>query len=151
MEPVLPSGAARCDARWSTRARQYLPHTRTPRTVPVTFHYRRTDPLAVEAVFRCPSHGDDVVWTLGRDLLSCGISSLTGTGDVVLWPGRGRSRVWLRLGPDTGHALLSISRPELAAWLRTTYALVPPGTEEEHLDWTPIHRLLSSPRPPHRT
>ncbi|EFL19493.1 predicted protein [Streptomyces sp. C] len=135
-------GAARRDARWSTFARQYLPHPSHPLTVPVTFTYRSDDPLCVKAVFHCRQ---DIIWVLGRDLLAAATRSLVGSSDVVGWPDPvDGGRLWLRLGPHPDHALLSLDRTQLIAWLQITYTLVPPGTEEEHMDWTPIHRLLAA-------
>ncbi|MFG2621251.1 SsgA family sporulation/cell division regulator [Streptomyces sp. NPDC048507] len=140
-----PSRSARHDARWSTVARQYLPHCETPLLVPVTFGYRRSDPLRVRAAFHCPQN-DDVVWDLGRDLLAAGTRSASGGGDVLVWPADGtesQPQVWLRLGPQHTHALLALDRTRLLAWLDTTYALVPADSEEDHLDWRPIELLLA--------
>ncbi|MFF3728547.1 SsgA family sporulation/cell division regulator [Streptomyces erythrochromogenes] len=141
METTPRSGSARRDARWSTFARQYLPHG-APLTIPVTFSYRRSDPLCVRAVFHCP-HGNDVTWVLGRDVLAAATRTLTGSSDIIGWPDPVDGRLWLRLGPSPDHALLSLDRDQLTAWLQITYTLVPPGTEEDHLDWTPIHLLLA--------
>ncbi|MFJ3636628.1 SsgA family sporulation/cell division regulator [Streptomyces sp. NPDC090112] len=143
METTSHSSAARPDACWTTVARQYLPHERMPLTTPVTFSYRRRDPLCIRAVFHCP-HDNDVVWDLGRDMLAGATRTLTGGSDVLAWPEASGDRLWLRLGPaDADQALLSIDRILLSAWIETTYLLVPPGTEEDHLDWTPLHRLLT--------
>ncbi|MFF3013823.1 SsgA family sporulation/cell division regulator [Streptomyces sp. NPDC057939] len=142
MDATSRSGSARRDARWSTLARQYLPQRAAPLAIPVTFAYRRSDPLCVHAVFHCPQ-GDDVTWMLGRDVLAAATRTLTGSGDIIGWPDPIDSRLWLRLGPSPGHALLSLDRDQLSAWLQNTFTLVPPGTEEDHLDWTPIHELLA--------
>ncbi|MFE5561185.1 SsgA family sporulation/cell division regulator [Streptomyces sp. NPDC056544] len=141
METTSRSGSARRDARWSTFARQYLPHG-TVLTIPVTFAYRRSDPLCVRADFH-RLHGDDVTWILGRDLLAATTHTLTGSNDIIGWPDPVDGRLWLRLGPQPDHALLSLGRDQLTAWLQITYTLIPPGTEEDHLDWTPIHQLLA--------
>ncbi|MEV6584103.1 SsgA family sporulation/cell division regulator [Streptomyces sp. NPDC051582] len=131
--------------RWSTVARQYDAPGHWPTPIPVTFLYRRADPLCVQAIFHGPG-GDDVVWRLGRDLLIAGTRALTGSGDVAVWPASAatpNSLVWLRLGPEDGRALLSVDRAHLSAWLMSTCLLVPPGTEEEHLDWALMDQLLA--------
>ncbi|MER5807881.1 SsgA family sporulation/cell division regulator [Streptomyces sp. NPDC002033] len=140
-----PSRSARHDARWSTVAHQYLPHCDAPLLVPVTFGYRRSDPLRVRATFHCPQD-DDVVWDLGRDLLATGTRTVSGGADLLVWPAEGpepQRQVWLRLGPQHTHALLALDRTGLLAWLETTYALVPADSEGDHLDWTPIEQLLA--------
>ncbi|MGW7316572.1 SsgA family sporulation/cell division regulator [Streptomyces sp. NPDC054865] len=142
METTPRSGAARREAHWATHARQYLPHARVRLSVPVTFSYRRSDPLCVRAVFHCPL-GSDITWNLGRDLLATATRTLVGGCDILGWPDPVDGRLWLRLGPHPEHALLSIDRAQLTAWLQTTYTLVPPGAEEDHLDWTPIQQLLT--------
>ncbi|MFD6877776.1 MULTISPECIES: SsgA family sporulation/cell division regulator [unclassified Streptomyces] len=108
----------------------------------MTFSYRRSDPLCVRAVFHCPL-GSDITWNLGRDLLATATRTLVGGCDILGWPDPVDGRLWLRLGPHPEHALLSIDRAQLTAWLQTTYTLVPPGAEEDHLDWTPIQQLLT--------
>ncbi|MFE2877684.1 SsgA family sporulation/cell division regulator [Streptomyces roseus] len=142
MQTTPSSDAAR---RWCTVARQYDPRDHRPTPVPVTFLYRRADPLCVQATFHSPTNGD-VVWKLGRDVLIAGTRAPAGSGDVAVWPASAATPngvVWLRLGPEGEHALLSLDRAQMSAWLMTTCLLVPPGTEEDHLDWTLLDRLLA--------
>ncbi|MFI6150832.1 SsgA family sporulation/cell division regulator [Streptomyces sp. NPDC051109] len=131
---------------WSTVACQYHPHGHRPTPAPVTFLYRRADPLCVQATFHSPRSGA-VVWDLGRDLLIAGTRALTGEGDVCIWPASAATRnglVGAATGSEDGRALLSLDRTQLSAWLMTTCLLAPPGTEEDHLDWTLMDRLLAN-------
>ncbi|MEW2588131.1 SsgA family sporulation/cell division regulator [Streptomyces virginiae] len=140
METTPRSGTAHRDAHWSTLACHYPSQGQVRLTIPVTFSYRRSDPLCVQAVFHCQQ---DVTWVLGRDMLASATCALTDGSDIAGWPDPVDGRLWLRLGAHPDQALLSLDREQLAAWLRITYALVPPGTEEDHLDWTPILQLLT--------
>jgi hypothetical protein len=94
------------------------------------------DPLAVEALF--DDGGDEPVrWVFARDLLSAGLDHRSGDGDVVVWPtidADGTRAVHVRLRSPHGDALLEASADAIQAFLVATWALVPPGTEHEHLD-----------------
>lgn len=98
--------------------------------------YTATDPLAVEALFDDDSP-EPIRWVFARDLLAAGLDRRTGEGDVVVWPTHdadGRPAVHLRLRSPDGDALLEGSAVALAEFLAATWRLVPPGTEQEHLD-----------------
>ncbi|HEX2363208.1 MAG TPA: SsgA family sporulation/cell division regulator [Jiangellaceae bacterium] len=98
--------------------------------------YTMHDPLAVEALFN--DGGDEPVrWVFARDLLSAGLDHRFGDGDVVVWPtidAEGTRAVHVRLRSPHGDALLEASADAVQAFLVATWALVPPGTEHEHLD-----------------
>ncbi|MGW0902896.1 SsgA family sporulation/cell division regulator [Streptomyces sp. NPDC002853] len=127
--------------------------------------YRATDPYAVEAVFE---PGDaNVNWTFARDLLSQGLHTATGDGDVTVWPSTAPSacpqsatgegdesdgaRTYVELKPPSGTALLSLPRARVEEFLNQTFSLVPPGTEHAHtgsslLDLeTRLHQLAAHP------
>src|SRR3954451_18738859 len=99
-----------------------------------TLRYRPVDPYAVEATFRA---GDEAIsWVLGRDLLSDGLQSECGDGDVRVWPTveDQRAVVMLQLTSPDGSALLAADAAGLEAFLSRTYDAVPLGYESEHLD-----------------
>lgn len=106
-------------------------------SVPVRtdLRYDPADPYAVRAVFHT---GDEksVEWVFTRALLAEGMHQLAGTGDVGVWPSRshGRDVVSISLSTDTGEALLEAPAHALKSFLKRTDAVVPPGTEHQHID-----------------
>ncbi|WP_328923386.1 SsgA family sporulation/cell division regulator [Streptomyces sp. NBC_00190] len=110
-----------------------------------TFRWRPDAPLDVELTFH-PVGGSDVTWVLGRDLLSRGIRTLAGEGDVRIQPTAGPGRagqVLLRLGAKPPIALFTLDRAELHSWLEETWAVVPAGAEADCLDWEFLGGLLA--------
>ena len=99
------------------------------------YTYLRSEPYAVTVVFR--TRGLELPWTFGRDLLAHGLEIGTGDGDVRVWPGEdphGRRVVSLELTSPDGHLIVEADLTEVAAFVEESFALVPPGTEGEHLD-----------------
>jgi hypothetical protein len=114
-----------------------------------TLRYQPSDPYAVEATFRA---GDEAIsWVLGRDLLSEGLTKVSGEGDVRVWPtvdlgeSDEKSRVvMLQLSSPDGRALLAAPAEEVGAFLAETYQVVAPGDEGDHLDIeSVVERLLA--------
>lgn len=113
---------------------------------PTQLHYDAMDPYAVTATFLF-GEGFEVEWVLARDLLGDGLHRQTGEGDVVLRPSTGApsAEVELMLSVPDGHARVTLPAETLAAFLRASHHVVPPGTESEYLDLdTTIMRLLSN-------
>jgi hypothetical protein len=105
--------------------------------LPVTsrFSFRKDDPFAVELRFLVD--GDQwVTWTFARSLLEEGISNPAGEGDVQIWPGtrEGERCIFLHTRSPHGAATFLISLTTAVEFLLSTYALVPSGTESDHLD-----------------
>lgn len=101
--------------------------------LPVTarLQYTSRDPWAVSMVFaadRCAP----VVWVFARDLLVDGMRSLTGVGDVRIFPA-GDSVVLDLASPD-GSARLVASAADLAAFVSETASVVPSGREVDFVD-----------------
>jgi hypothetical protein len=97
--------------------------------------YDAADPYAVRVSFHTGS-GEAVQWTFGRQLLTGGVTSPTGYGDVRTWPAtteRGPV-VCLSLRSPSGSALFELPVPDLVEFLTMTYAAVPTGTESQHVD-----------------
>ncbi|MFH8625952.1 SsgA family sporulation/cell division regulator [Streptomyces vietnamensis] len=81
-----------------------------------------------------------VTWCIGRDLLYQGLFSLSGLGDVQVWPEHsdGEPTAWLRLHPYGLPALFELPVPPLAAWLEHTYRIVPAGSDLDGVDWDAV-------------
>ena len=101
--------------------------------------YDVADPYAVTVSFHTGTGagGNDVVqWTFARSLLSDGVTSPAGEGDVQVWPstGHGGPVVCLSLSSPSGRALFEVPLSDLVEFLGRTYEAVPTGSESEHVD-----------------
>ncbi|MEV2276177.1 SsgA family sporulation/cell division regulator [Nocardiopsis sp. NPDC049922] len=113
--------------------------------------YDPSDPYAIQITFLLDVDEPDfvVAWTISRDLLTEGITSWAGDGDV-------RVQVWVPLPRLVSVELLDshdgrwsrflARRDDLADFLRHTYTLVPAGTEQMDVD-TAVERLLTGTAP----
>jgi hypothetical protein len=113
---------------------------------PTQLHYDAMDPYAVTATFLL-AEDLEVEWVLARDLLGDGLQRQCGDGDVVLRPSTeaDSADVELVLSVPRGHARVTLPAETVAAFLRASHAVVPPGAEPEYLDLdTTIMRLLSN-------
>lgn len=103
--------------------------------VPVSLTYDPHAPYAVALVFHTAE--GDVTWMVARDLLVVGAGSPTGDGDVMVWPALTpdlEDAVVIRLQAPGGRLVLRLDLADLDDFLARTLALVPRGTESEHLD-----------------
>lgn len=109
--------------------------------------YRVSDPYAVTALFETGAERP-VRWVFARDLLDEGLVHDVGEGDVQVVPGQdllGRHTVQMRLASPDGVAVLEAEADAVLEFLGRSYALVPPGTESEHLDLdADLARLLAA-------
>jgi hypothetical protein len=107
--------------------------------VPAVLGYDPTDPYAVQISFGeigttangslVPPDGG-ITWLLARDLLRTGLDRPAGDGDVRIWPAHSAADVlFLHLRAPSGEALFELSRGAVAAFLRHTDGMVPPGSE----------------------
>ncbi|WP_112261348.1 SsgA family sporulation/cell division regulator [Lentzea terrae] len=92
----------------------------------VDLHYRSDDPHAVTMRFQ--ARDQESTWLVGRELLSDGLLSPAGLGDVRLRPEHGDLLV-LELFTEDSHAVFHLSADELGRFLDSTYAVVPAGQE----------------------
>ncbi|GAC1611060.1 MAG: SsgA family sporulation/cell division regulator [Mycobacteriales bacterium] len=100
--------------------------------------YDVTDPYAVQVAFHAGATtvSEVVEWTFARQLLTDGVASPVGAGDVQVWPSTsgGQPVVCLSLSSPSGKALFEVPVPELVEFLAQTYAAVPTGAESQYVD-----------------
>ncbi|MFJ5233823.1 SsgA family sporulation/cell division regulator [Kitasatospora sp. NPDC088391] len=99
------------------------------------FRYDAAAPYEVRLTFHL-GRPDEADWVFSRDLLRDGLLSLSGHGDIKLWPAScpcHGATVHLALDSPHGSALLEAPRPQVAAWLARTYTVVPDGWDGELL------------------
>lgn len=97
--------------------------------------YDHADPYAVRVAFH--TGGADVVeWTFARGLLTDGVTHPVGEGDVQVWPSHsnGRPVVCISLSSPSGRAMFEAPLTPLVEFLTRTYAVVPTGSESDHVD-----------------
>ncbi|MGW1627258.1 SsgA family sporulation/cell division regulator [Streptomyces sp. NPDC002172] len=112
------------------------------------FRFDPESPLVVCVEFLIEG-GPRVLWRIGRDLLQQGLYSVSGLGDVQIWPSHpeDRATALLQLASRDMAALFELPVPPLAEWLEYTYRLVPAGRELAELDWdVATEDLLQGPR-----
>lgn len=104
------------------------------------------DPWAVRLAFQTGGLRDDgiVEWIFARELLTRGIDSTVGEGDVRVWPAsRGYERIIkLAMCSPSGSALFEIKRDSLVDFLQQTYFVVPTGDEAAAVDFDAELALL---------
>jgi Streptomyces sporulation and cell division protein, SsgA len=101
--------------------------------------YSSEDPYAMRIAF---NDGEDeaVEWTFARDLLSTGIESCEGMGDVRVWPsasswgGVAGNVVNIELRAPSGRAHFEAPVEEISEFVRRTYEIVPAGKESDHVN-----------------
>ncbi|MFE5587012.1 SsgA family sporulation/cell division regulator [Kitasatospora sp. NPDC056531] len=93
---------------------------------------------------RCTGDSAQVCWYFSRELLNEGRHGPVGRGDVTVRPGpEGEVLITLR-GPTGNAAVLSAPGETVTAFLSESFALVPAGSESDHLDVdAAVARLLA--------
>ncbi|MFF7191967.1 SsgA family sporulation/cell division regulator [Streptomyces sp. NPDC008222] len=120
---------------------EYLVETRlvaaAPRmpSIPATLHYDPRDPFAVRMTFPAPAslEGDEVCWTLARDLLAAGLVEPEGRGDVRVRP-YSLDHTVLEFHAPEGTAMVLVRSEEIRRFLEAAGELVPFGLEHLQLD-----------------
>ena len=110
--------------------------------------YDHSDPYAVRVAFH--TGGDEIVeWTFARSLLTDGVTSPVGEGDVQVWPSHanGQPVVCISLSSPSGRALFEAPLTGLVEFLTKTYAVVPTGSESDFVDVDAELALLLWSRP----
>ncbi|QNP75470.1 SsgA family sporulation/cell division regulator [Streptomyces roseirectus] len=106
--------------------------------LPVTAEFR-FDPEfpAVITVEFLAERGPGLLWHIGRALLHEGLTSMSGSGDVRMWPTLpgGQPSSWLLLESREVEALFEVPTAPLARWLDATYRISSAATEMDDLNW----------------
>lgn len=113
--------------------------------LPAKLRYDSTDPYAVCLSLGVPPTAT-VDWVFARSLLSEGLRRPVGGGDVLVIP-RHRCHpdsVRILVRSPAGAALLEIAESAVTAFLEGTHLLVPPGTEELHIDLDRVVAALTA-------
>ncbi|MFE9899142.1 SsgA family sporulation/cell division regulator [Streptomyces achromogenes] len=122
----------------------------TRQAIRAELRYDPALPLVVSVEFLIEG-GPRVRWRIGRDLLRQGLYTMSGLGDVRMWPSSLEEGATARLQLASGDmaALFELPIPPLAAWLEHTYSLVPAGQELAGVDWdvTTANLLYDGPAP----
>ena len=108
--------------------------------------FNPSDPYAVS--MNLEARSGTVTWTFARDLLSQGLYSPSGDGDVQVWPclsGSGDAVVIIELCSPDGTALLQAPSRTVHDFVARTLEVVPAGDESAHLALDDlISQLLSA-------
>lgn len=120
--------------------------------VPLTagISYSSGDPYAVRLSLHV-GLDEPVEWIFARELLFAGLRREEGLGDVRVWPsvrshgGLPGMVVNIELSSSRGHANLEVPLREVSDFLQRSYALVPVGRENRHVDvdaefWALMHQ-----------
>jgi hypothetical protein len=103
--------------------------------VPATLGYREDDPYAVTVTFH--AHAGDVEWILSRTLLLQGLAAPCGEGDIRVYPSiddTARAVAILDFCSPDGRLVAQVDTHALQTFLARTFAVVPVGSEQQHLD-----------------
>ncbi|WLW58131.1 SsgA family sporulation/cell division regulator [Streptomyces sp. YU58] len=119
----------------------------TPLPVRAEFRFDPDLPAVITVEFRA-ERGPGLVWHIGRELLHRGLTSMSGCGDIRMWPALPRERPssWLLLESQEVEALFEVPAAPLAQWLEATYRITPAEAEMAGLHWDDFLReLLDGP------
>ncbi|MGW0515509.1 SsgA family sporulation/cell division regulator [Streptomyces olivaceoviridis] len=95
--------------------------------------------------------GPGLVWRIGRELLHQGLTAMSGSGDVRMWPTLpgDQPSSWLLLESQEVEALFEVPTSALAEWLEATYRVASAEAELAGLNWDGFLReLLDGPAAP---
>jgi Streptomyces sporulation and cell division protein, SsgA len=104
-----------------------------------SLYYSKEDPYAIRIAFHV-GLDEPVEWIFARELLTNGIESRDGLGDVVVWPSAGSTddnpgRVLnIELSSPFGQAHFEAPIKEISDFLKRTCAIVPVGEETDFVD-----------------
>jgi len=93
--------------------------------------YRSDDPYAVQLELSVAEH--TVMWTFGRALLTDGLGTASGEGDVRLQP-LADDALLVELRSAEGHCKLQLESRDVRQFLAMSYDLVAQHSEREWLD-----------------
>ncbi|GAA2217284.1 SsgA family sporulation/cell division regulator [Streptomyces nogalater] len=108
----------------------------TRQAVQVEFRFYPDMPAVITVEF-LTERGPSLIWRIGRELLHGGLTAMSGSGDVRMWPTLPGERPssWLLLESQEVEALFEVPTAELREWLDATYRITSAETEMDGLDW----------------
>ncbi len=97
--------------------------------------YCADDPYAIKMAFHVGAD-EPVEWIFARELLAEGLKAAVGEGDVRVWPDESGDADILNitLSSPFGEAHFEAPRSATAEFLRSTYGIIPAGSESGHID-----------------
>ena len=97
--------------------------------------YCADDPYAIKMSFHVGTD-EPVEWIFARELLASGIERPAGEGDVKVWPEDfdGADILNIALESPFGEAHFEAPLSATAEFLRSTYGIIPAGTEGDFID-----------------
>ncbi|MFD8126068.1 SsgA family sporulation/cell division regulator [Streptomyces mirabilis] len=122
----------------------------TPLPIRAEFRFDPDMPAVITVEFLA-ERGPSLIWGIGRELLHRGLTSMSGCGDVRMWPALPRERPssWLLLESQEVEALFEVPVAPLAEWLDATYRATSAEAEMDGLDWENfLVELLDGPGAP---
>ncbi|MER6371533.1 SsgA family sporulation/cell division regulator [Streptomyces mirabilis] len=122
----------------------------TPLPIRAEFRFDPDMPAVITVEFLA-ERGPSLIWRIGRELLHRGLTSMSGCGDVRMWPALPRERPssWLLLESQEVEALFEVPVAPLAEWLDATYRATSAEAEMDGLDWENfLVELLDGPGAP---
>ncbi|MFH9967146.1 SsgA family sporulation/cell division regulator [Streptomyces mirabilis] len=122
----------------------------TPLPIRAEFRFDPDMPAAITVEFLA-ERGPSLIWRIGREHRHRGLTSMSGCGDVRMWPALPRERPssWLLLESQEVEALFEVPVAPLAEWLDATYRVTSAEAEMDGLDWENfLVELLDGPGAP---
>lgn len=122
----------------------------TPLPIRAEFRFDPDMPAVITVEF-LSERGPSLIWRVGRELLHHGLTSMSGCGDVRMWPALPRERPssWLLLESQEVEALFEVPAAPLAQWLDATYRITSTEAEMDGLNWDDfLTELLAGPGAP---
>ncbi|MFD7606040.1 SsgA family sporulation/cell division regulator [Streptomyces mirabilis] len=107
----------------------------TPLPIRAEFRFDPDMPAVITVEFLA-ERGPSLIWRIGRELLHRGLTSMSGCGDVRMWPALPRERPssWLLLESQEVETLFEVPVAPLAEWLDATYRVTSAEAEMDGLD-----------------
>ena len=97
--------------------------------------YCADDPYAIKMSFHVGTD-EPVEWIFARELLATGLEARVGDGDVKVWPEDSSAADVLNLSLSSpfGEAHFEAPLSATAEFLRSTYGIIPAGSEGDFID-----------------
>jgi hypothetical protein len=97
--------------------------------------YCADDPYAIKMAFHVGAD-EPVEWIFARELLAAGLEGPAGEGDVQVWPDDADAPDVLNIALSSpfGEARFEAPRGATAEFLKSTYGIIPAGSEGDFTD-----------------